>query len=817
MPNPVRIYVLHHPESELGAALADRIYDWFRLPSLEGIPVYIRSVAAGPDGRPLDPAGDPKSNSALEYLIPLVDAQMVRDPVWHDYLVALAEGCASRGSTASCTAGWVMFPVGLDSSAFNLPRAITRRNFIRHNIAAPTAALPPAEQENLNAEETLKHLTEALARDLNGRLFPEQAAARFRIFISYSRADSTDVAKSLRDYIQGETQCQVFLDENDIAYGQAFDESLEANVSDHSRAMIVINGDNYADRPWCRWEIGRFTAPRVVPLDVGSPARGGSSRKIHLFHPLLVVDGIRGPAMTRVLPELAQAPVVRWEAGRAKLCFSVLMREVLLGLKDVLVARQVLAGDDLRDAVVVNRLPGPIAIEGLLRARTQAKGARPATTVTIHYPGNGLPLIELRLLQRTFEGVRFCAFRDVMRDGVGSVRGRAVMGAKMHRGLERLQTDHRASFPLQGKVFAISTAHSRRELAALGYLPQHQDEALIHLLRPLFRMGADILFGGLPPTAVPRSGTEPSWSATRNITATLVQLLANERREDGDETGDKKSPAVRGPLIFNVPPWPASRTITPRDEAGWINSCRILYVTPEDAGLPPWPGDIPHNTEEPPPGYRRYVSRVLSEMRRRYEGEYRCRLPAEGERVIRPSAFIFIGGKLEDFSGVLPGIMEEFLHASRTQRPIYLIGGLRGAAGAIARALCAAEGAPRPPEFTIEHYLAQKSPRALTDYPALLAEIEAAGDPHPGALLEELWEVIEKHRGSGLARLFRNGLTDAQNRDLLETANTYDAVRLVWEGISNASGLLNATASPASAVKAGKPTSRRPPRGGKKR
>lgn len=43
MSTPARIYLLHYPDSKLAARLADRIYEWFRLPSLEGIPVYLRS------------------------------------------------------------------------------------------------------------------------------------------------------------------------------------------------------------------------------------------------------------------------------------------------------------------------------------------------------------------------------------------------------------------------------------------------------------------------------------------------------------------------------------------------------------------------------------------------------------------------------------------------------------------------------------------------------------------------------------------------------------------------------------------------------
>jgi hypothetical protein len=46
MPNPVRIYVLHHPDSDAARDLTHEIYHWFRLPSMDELPVYVRSKPA---------------------------------------------------------------------------------------------------------------------------------------------------------------------------------------------------------------------------------------------------------------------------------------------------------------------------------------------------------------------------------------------------------------------------------------------------------------------------------------------------------------------------------------------------------------------------------------------------------------------------------------------------------------------------------------------------------------------------------------------------------------------------------------------------
>ena len=275
----------------------------------------------------------------------------------------------------------------------------------------------------------------------------------------------------------------MFFDENDIGFGHAFDESLEDNVSGHARAMIVVNGDNYAERPWCRWEIEKFTRPRALSLQTGGGAQQGPC--IQFFPPVLVVNAMLGPKMTRMVPELSQAPAVRWAKGHEKACFSALMREVVFGLRDVLVA-QTMDANELKSGLVVNRLPGPVALAQLLPG-SALKDKQERTT--LHHPGHGLPLAELRLLERTFPGVRFKAFRDINDN----------LPDEMACACHAMEQDKDKEAPLRGKVIALSTAHHRADLAALGYLTQHQDEALIHLLRPLLRLGADLLYGGTPP------------------------------------------------------------------------------------------------------------------------------------------------------------------------------------------------------------------------------------------------------------------------------------------------------------------------------
>src|SRR5687767_5875275 len=103
--SPVRIYVLWHPgfdnrdefkgrdkkslddrekaRFDRGLKLARRIYHWFRMENMEGIPVYFRSTPAeAGQVAPLDIRSEP---GVRNYIIPLVDAHMVSSPDWRRY------------------------------------------------------------------------------------------------------------------------------------------------------------------------------------------------------------------------------------------------------------------------------------------------------------------------------------------------------------------------------------------------------------------------------------------------------------------------------------------------------------------------------------------------------------------------------------------------------------------------------------------------------------------------------------------------------------------------------------------------------------
>ena len=746
MSNPVRIYVLYHPNSNEAKVLTDRIYDWFRLSNLEGIPVYIRSQPKKGKHVPEDPVGN---EDTLEYLVPLVDSHMVRDPAWHFYLEKLTQNCLNDRSEART--GWVMFPVALDGTSFNLPGQITQRNFIRFSMPAGTAPEQQTEIREHAYMGVLKDLTEAMSRDLNARLFPKQIGRKLKIFISYSRADGPAVPKAMRDYIQGRTQCEAFFDENDISFGSKYQTVLDQNAGDQARALIVVLGDHYADRPVCRWEIFKFTRPSLIPLDTdGHPARD-----IRVFHPVIVLNTLSSPMVTRVVPELGQAPTLRWEEGREMIAFSMLMRSVLFGARNVLAAQKI--AKTFSQGIIVNRLPGPVSLTRLLDESAEEAQSEEGNS-RIHYPGNGLPLLELQLLESTFKNTQLKAFRDVDSNLPDPLK-------------VPLQLRQR---PLDDHVIVLSYGHST-ELNSLGYLPQHLEEASIYLLRPLLRLGADIMYGG----TLPKRGEMDS--SVRNMSLTLMNLLNDElsstnARSVAPNDSKKESNDVHltPSRLFLPIAWPKSEEISAEDEATWISTCSVIRLEPHEVNLN---GKKP---DQGTPEYDAWRARLLSYSRELMGSGFACPVPGNLKRQVIPAATIFIGGRFSEFSGCMPGIMEEFIYALRNKRSIYLLGGFGGAAGILADVVYG-KSKSRSPFFSTAHYQKEHHYNAMFKQ---YNKLKIADDEKPVQNLDWLWKTLVAAREEGFAKLCRNGLTEAEYQELVQTTDTMDAVHLIWQGIS---------------------------------
>jgi hypothetical protein len=678
----------------------------------------------------------------------------------------------------------------MESVAYNMPESLRKLNFIRHVQTSET--IP-------DDAELLAKLTEVLCRDLRYWLVRESksrlAAAeskelpsvpgKVRIFLSHAKADDTDEALAIKEHIQKNTQCEAFFDETDIASGYDYADILEQAVKGESAGLIVIQGDNYADRPWCRKEIRDFLKPVRDPLATDAP------HYQFFIPPVVVVQTMKGKQIARTIPELGYSPCVRWSEKAAGFVVTTLLREILFGLfYRILADRIAHSAKSANDEVFINRAPDPVMVSRIIKSLHEDTSDTCATHTVVH-PGYGLSKMEMDGLLSAVSGIRFRSFLD-----------RTNLAA--HASSSAKQKDAPVSPPLSGKIIALS-AGTPDDILSTGQSDEHLAELLTRLLRPLIAAGASILYGGRLPESF-RPATP--WNEPLNFTGLLLNLLLSER----ETSGMKGSHAF--PRLFLPVAWHARARITKRDIAQWLDICSILFLSEKDTGIDS--KELPRKPAEPTAaqleeltesGRRKSredhrerldnfksvdaaVTAVsLSAMRKKIcENFLKYRLP-DGEESdgipLQTCAHILVGGAMSNFAGIMPGVFEEALYAIQSKKPLFIIGACGGAAAVLSKQLAALANldSPRPKDvpslFTAKHYEKQERfGRMLTGikHPAITC--------NPNDSFRDLWtELAKVHDPESLAALLNNGLTGEENLKLLTATSFGEICDRVWQGI----------------------------------
>ncbi|MCB1739799.1 MAG: toll/interleukin-1 receptor domain-containing protein [Gammaproteobacteria bacterium] len=372
---PLSIHVLWHPETGDGPELARAVYRWFRgderrLDEVgKGVPVFYRwqpASAEQPAPRPIHCQGD-----ELCVVVPLIDEHMVIDPVWRRYLLEQID-----------RPGVHVYPAALHPSAFNMPGRFSRLNYLRLEQREDPSTWSWQEHQRARTERLLGQLTQAISRLLlarpRGRDGTDPGPA-VRVFISHAKQDGTAIARQLREALLNYGQLEVFFDESELAFGYEFERALEdsARVAGQTAAMIVVYSDAYPTRPWCVRELRLAQTPRR--MGETSPHDRVWRRK-----PMLVLDALE-QTRTRFLPELGNAPVLRWDPGRARLIIDTLMREVLLYTFNELRA---LAQANDGTALHINCVPDLYALACIQR-ELDAGATRPGDAIDLRCPPPG--------------------------------------------------------------------------------------------------------------------------------------------------------------------------------------------------------------------------------------------------------------------------------------------------------------------------------------------------------------------------------------------------------------------------------------------
>jgi hypothetical protein len=284
------------------------------------------------------------------------------------------------------------------------------------------------------------------------------------------------------------------------------------------------------------------------------------------------------------------------------------------------------------------------------------------------------------------------------------------------------------------------------ELARAGLTETHEllitDEVHLYLLLS----GLRIAYGG---KLEPEKLDDP-----KNFTLRLFSLVRSYRDLARSAGAQGLQP------ILNTAPWPLWKQYDNRvsDVFGRIAEldpieCPPLPLTEDE--LSPQPnGFVP-----PVSAAQRYAwCRALTHMRDQVTQKAAARLSS--------------GGKIEGYLGRMAGVLEESLLSLRAERPLFLAGGLGGCTELVIDLI---EGRPRAEMTTAVASARVKEYEALAglytkhagEFPtreALVAEFGAFGVRGPGAAL-------------------RNGLDDAENRELFRSRDPIRIAELVLTGL----------------------------------
>ena len=324
----------------------------------------------------------------------------------------------------------------------------------------------------------------------------------------------------------------------------------------------------------------------------------------------------------------------------------------------------------------------------------------------------------------------------------------------------------RAKRTRSNTIVAISTSYERDPLLARGMGFEHLKELVERLARPIVVAGLSVAYAG-------------SWKdSPDNFTKVLLGVISAEQ----DDVDDLASAALPIAPLVNHLAWPHYLAITPRIEAEAINSCRIIRVTQDLAGLTDVCPDAEAAFESDRAVFNAAVT--LSAMRKlQVTGMPLDAAPyLKSEHIPPLEARILIGGKATGFRGFAPGVFEEALLMLEARKPVYLLGGFGGATGELADLLLEPATAAQITTKRLE----DDSP-ALRRLNKIATSRTIPSTIHRGT--EDLVARLHKalvpggDRSSSIAQVLNTGLNDSETQDLITTNDMDTAVRLIVKGL----------------------------------
>lgn len=281
---------------------------------------------------------------------------------------------------------------------------------------------------------------------------------------------------------------------------------------------------------------------------------------------------------------------------------------------------------------------------------------------------------------------------------------------------------------LYGSRVAVSVSYNE-DLEYLGLSTHHLKDVMIELARYIMANGGTLLYGGhLKNEGFTKLFAELSYQYKflndKSFRFVNYFSFPNSNSLSLETKADFVKQQVE-PVVIEIP--------------------KHLVVNDKNRKYDPF-----HNIED-----RYILSECFSDMRRIMANESNAR--------------ILLGGKQNNFSGYLPGIIEEAYYSLRANKPIYIIGGFGGAAKTLSKVFSSDTPKELTNEFQYSNSFTQEFKKVYCD---------------KASVPIDYLEILNFFRQYHLDRLSEmNGLEAHENLVLFESQNIHEIVFLIVKGL----------------------------------
>ena len=283
---------------------------------------------------------------------------------------------------------------------------------------------------------------------------------------------------------------------------------------------------------------------------------------------------------------------------------------------------------------------------------------------------------------------------------------------------------------LANKLIGLSISESE-DLKFLGFNSSHLIDAKVEIARHFLSFGATLIYGGD--------------QRKNGYTKIIAELVDSYKPGNIDE--DKLS-------LINYLGWPLYIELSEDIRASY--SEKIYFKTP---GLP---NDLPKNLS---------AKKLLNPVTSRDYYVWARSMTFMREKMIKSSdARIVLGGKIKNYRGKYPGIVEEVYIAMKNNKPTFLVGAFHGATGDVISALMG----KLPERSTHEFQNSTDELKLRTEY---------YNKNKPKEIKEINYEYIVYFFNTKGVKSLNNGLTEEENKRLFKTVHIPEMISLILKGL----------------------------------